>query len=156
MAHIHEKIDFCVDTYVVFKNKVLLRQHDKYKIWLAVGGHVELDENPNQAALKEVKEEVGLEVTLYQEEGRQPKFNTSSNKSLIPSQYLNQHRINETHEHISMVYFATSDTDQLMLSETEVSAGCKWFTKEELLKNEEDIRDDIIFYALKALKKLSK
>ena len=155
MPHIHEKIDFCVDTYIVFNNKVLLRQHDKYKIWLAVGGHIELDENPNQAALKEVREEVGLEVNLFQEEGKQPKFNTTSNKSLIPPQFLNQHRINENHEHISLVYFATSNTDQLILSETEVSAGCKWFSKEDLLKNEEGIRDDIIFYALKALEKVS-
>lgn len=54
MAHIHEKIDFTVEVFVVFQNKVLLRKHDKYKIWLSVGGHIELDEDPNQAALREV------------------------------------------------------------------------------------------------------
>jgi 8-oxo-dGTP pyrophosphatase MutT (NUDIX family) len=59
MAHIHEKIDFTVDVFVVYRNKVLLRMHEKYHQWLAVGGHVELDEDPNQAALREVLEELG-------------------------------------------------------------------------------------------------
>ena len=59
MAHIHEKIYFTVEVFVVYGNKVLLRKHDKYGIWLSVGGHIELDEDPNQAALREVREEVG-------------------------------------------------------------------------------------------------
>ena len=55
MPHIHEKIDFAVEVFVVHKNKVLLRKHDKYKTWLGVGGHIELDEDPNQVAIREVK-----------------------------------------------------------------------------------------------------
>jgi len=35
--------------------KVQLRKHDKYNIWLSVGGHIEPDEDPNQAAIREVK-----------------------------------------------------------------------------------------------------
>lgn len=52
MPHIHEKIDFTAEVFVVYKNKVLLRLHDKYKIWLSVGGHIELHEEPNQAAVR--------------------------------------------------------------------------------------------------------
>ncbi len=47
MSHIHEKIDFTVDVFVVHENKVLLRMHDKYHLWLAPGGHIELHEDPN-------------------------------------------------------------------------------------------------------------
>ena len=61
MPHIHNKIDFTVEVFIVYDNKVLLRKHDKYGMWLSVGGHIELDEDSNQAALREVKEEVGLE-----------------------------------------------------------------------------------------------
>ena len=71
MAHIHEKIDFTADVFVVHKDKVLIRTHDKYDLWLAVGGHIELDEDPNQSAIREVKEEVGLDVELV---GNLPKF----------------------------------------------------------------------------------
>jgi len=67
MPHIHEKIDFVADVFVVYKDRVLIRKHDKYDKWLAVGGHIELDENPNQAAVREVKEEVGLDVELIGE-----------------------------------------------------------------------------------------
>ncbi len=64
MPHIHEKIDFTAEVFIVHKDRVLLRMHDKFKIWLSVGGHVELDEDPIEAAVREVKEEVGLDVTI--------------------------------------------------------------------------------------------
>lgn len=38
MPHIHEKIDFTVEVFIVYNNKVLLRKHDKYGIWLSVDG----------------------------------------------------------------------------------------------------------------------
>lgn len=44
MAHIHEKIDFVADVFIVYKDKVFLRMHDKLHVWLSVGGHIELDE----------------------------------------------------------------------------------------------------------------
>ena len=64
MPHIHEKVDFTAEVFIVHNNRVLLRQHDKYKLWLSVGGHIELDEDPNQAAVREVKEETGYEITV--------------------------------------------------------------------------------------------
>lgn len=60
MPHIHERIDWTVDVLIVHEDRVLLRKHDKYKVWLMVGGHIELDEGPEEAALREVQEEVGL------------------------------------------------------------------------------------------------
>jgi 8-oxo-dGTP pyrophosphatase MutT (NUDIX family) len=74
MPHIHDKIDFCSEVFVVFKNKVLLRKHDKFKIWLSVGGHIELDEDPTETAVREAKEEVGLDVVLYRDPAKTPSF----------------------------------------------------------------------------------
>ncbi len=155
MPHIHEKIDFTAEVFIVYQDKVLLRQHDKYKKWLSVGGHIELDEDPNQAAVREVKEEVGLEVKLHTPPSYQP-INDQGYKELIPPEFMNIHRINDAHQHISLVYFATSETDQLILSETEVSDGCKWFTKEELADPSYGISEIIQKYARTALQKLSK
>ena len=64
MSHIHDLINFTVEVFIVYQNKVLLRLHDKYNLWLSVGCHIELDEDPNQAAIREVKEEVGLDIVL--------------------------------------------------------------------------------------------
>ncbi len=154
MPHIHDKIDFCSETFIVYKDTVLLRKHDKLKIWLSVGGHIELDEDPNEAAIREVREEVGLDVELYSEENKQPVFK-SDLKSLIPPQYLNRHNITDEHEHVEFVYFAKSKTDKLQLSDTEITDECKWFTREELVKNDHGIPGDVQLYALEALEKLS-
>lgn len=154
MPHIHEKIDFCSETFIVYNNTVLLRKHDKYKIWLSIGGHIELDEDPTSAALREVREEVGLDVMLFEENGRQPLF-TDNSQSLIPPQHLNIHNVTDEHRHIAFVYFATSNTDDLNLSVTEISEECRWFTKEELFNPVFGISENIRFYALKALEKLS-
>lgn len=153
MPHLHEKIDFCVETFVVYQDTVLLCKHDKYKIWLSVGGHIELNEDPNEAAIREVREEVGLEATL---DGRVHSFGQMDRKALIPPEYLNRHRINENHEHVALVYFAKAKTNVLKFPEDEVSEACHWFTKEELLKNDFGVPEDIRFYALQALEKLGK
>ena len=55
MAHIHEKIDFTVAIFVVYDGKVLLIHHRKLDKWLPLGGHIELDEDPEMAALREAR-----------------------------------------------------------------------------------------------------
>jgi 8-oxo-dGTP pyrophosphatase MutT (NUDIX family) len=153
MPHIHDKIDFTGEVFVVYNNKVLLRKHDKYKIWLSVGGHIELDEDPNQAAIREVKEEVGLEITLVKKD--LPLFNLNFEyKELIPPRFLNRHRINENHEHVTLVFFAKSNTDLIKPCEDEKSEECRWFTKEELNCLTLDLTENVKFYAQKALEEL--
>jgi 8-oxo-dGTP diphosphatase len=153
MPHIHDKIDFTVEVYIIHNNKVLLRKHDKYKVWLSVGGHIELDEDSNQAAIREVKEEVGLDVELYHDASYH--VNVSEGyKDLIPPQFMNRHRINETHEHITLVYFAKSDTDKLILSETEKAEDCRWFSKTELDDPKYQLKSYVRHYAKTALEKL--
>lgn len=151
MSHIHEKIDFTAEVFIVHKNKVLLKRHEKYgSIWLSVGGHVELDEDPNQAALREVKEEVGLDVVLYA--GHQ-KFQGVEDDyfELIPPVALAKHPVNETHQHIILVYFATSESDAVVPENpTDV---WKWVTKEELAAM--DLRPNVRYYAEAALDTLA-
>jgi len=153
MPHIHDKIDFTTEVFVVYDNKVLLRKHDKYGIWLSVGGHIELHEDSNEAAIREVKEEVGLDVELYHDGSTL--IDIGDYKDLIPPQFMNRHKINDTHEHVTLVYFAKANSDKLSLSETEKSDACKWFTKEEIESNEYDIKPAIKKGALTALDKLS-
>ena len=151
MPHIHDDIDNTVEVLIVYNNKVLLRKHDKYGLWLSVGGHIELDEDPNQAAIREVKEEVGLDIKLI---GDVPQFEEEDYTELIPPRFLNRHRINPTHEHVTSTYFARSETDKLILSEKERSRECRWFTREEIEDNSYDIKKSIKTYAISALETL--
>ena len=56
--------DFTVATFVVHEGKVLLLWHRKLGMWLPPGGHIEPNELPDEAAVREVREEAGLEVRL--------------------------------------------------------------------------------------------
>jgi len=151
MPHIHEKIDFTVEVFVINKNKVLLRKHDKYKIWLSVGGHVELDEDPNQAAIREVKEEVGLKIRLLNSI-RTPKIFTEQYNELIPPRFMNRHRINDNPEHVTLVFFAESDSDKIIESENEKSRECRWFSMQDIDNEEYNLKEHVKFYAKEALR----
>lgn len=152
MPHINEKIDYTVEVFIVHKNKVLLRMHDKHHIWLSVGGHIELDEDPVTAAIREVKEEVGLDINIL----KSPVIPEDANyKGLIAPKFLGMHQVNDAHSHIVFVYFATSDTDKIIDSINEhEKSETRWYTKEEVKSM--GLRPNIEFYALEALKELSK
>ncbi|HLD19927.1 MAG TPA: NUDIX domain-containing protein [Patescibacteria group bacterium] len=150
MPHIHEKIDFTAEVFIVYQHTVLLRKHDKYNIWLSVGGHIELDEDPNQATIREVKEEVGLDITLY-DALRPFKSEVHDYTELIPPMFMNRHRINNAHEHITLTYFATAQTNSVKNEGREQSTDIHWFTKKELTDPTLDIHDHIRHYALAAL-----
>jgi len=151
MPHIHDKIDFTVEVFIVHKNKVLLRMHDKFKIWLSVGGHIELDEDPVEAAIREVREEVGLDVTIVDNTELPDPEDTF--QPLIGPRYLFRHRVTDKHEHVCFVYFATADTDKLADSINEhEKADTVWATKEDL--EIMDLVPNVRFYANEALKEL--
>src|SRR5713226_1182786 len=103
MAHIHYAIDFTVTIFVVRSGKVLLIHHRKLDQWLPLGGHIELEEDPEMAALREAREESGLEVELL---GERPPTTEPGTRALLAPRFLDIHRITHTHQHIGMIYFA--------------------------------------------------
>ncbi|TSC66358.1 MAG: Mut/nudix family protein [Candidatus Doudnabacteria bacterium Gr01-1014_77] len=152
MPHIHEKIDFTATAFIVYKNTVLLRVHDKYKTWLGVGGHIELDENPNQAVIREVKEEVGLNIELSHTEEQ---IKTAEYTTLIPPDFMNIHKVSDAHQHMDMIYLVESTSNDVIPEGGDQSDDWKWFTKEELDDPKYEIRPIVVFYAKKALEKYS-
>lgn len=151
MAHIHELIDWTAGVYIVHKNKVLIRKHEKYHIWIHVGGHVELDEDPVAAAKRECLEEVGLNVTIHNEHIEQHDDNFVETRELPPPAHMNIHRINDIHQHLDLIYYATSDTDQVIPENT--TDEWAWLTAEEVV-NHPEMTSKIKHYALGALKAL--
>ena len=152
MPHIHDKVDFTVEVFIVYDNTVLLRKHDKYKIWLSVGGHIEPDEDPIQAAVREVKEELGLDVVLFGDVHHSEK--SENFKELLPPRFMNRHRISDTHEHITFVYFAKTNTNTIQQGEVEISDEVHWFTLSGLDDPKYALRDNIKYYAKRALAEL--
>src|SRR5436305_7354094 len=58
---------FTATTFIVRDGKVLLHRHPKQRLWLPPGGHIERDELPQDAAVREIEEETGLRLTLHSE-----------------------------------------------------------------------------------------
>ena len=150
MAHIHDLIDFTVDIFIVHGNRVLLIFHKKHNMWLQIGGHIELNEDPDEALFREVKEECGLDIEIIGE--RQPKFEMKGTKFLYAPVFMNIHDINETHKHIGLIYFAKAKSDKFILSEQEHN-DIRWFSREDLDKPEFNINEAVKFYAKEALNK---
>jgi 8-oxo-dGTP pyrophosphatase MutT (NUDIX family) len=58
---------FTVAVFVVWEGKVLLHLHRELGIWLPPGGHIERNELPDDAAVREVLEETGVKAELVGE-----------------------------------------------------------------------------------------
>jgi 8-oxo-dGTP pyrophosphatase MutT (NUDIX family) len=165
MAHIHEKIDFTVAIFVVHDGKILLIHHRKLDKWLPLGGHIELDEDPEQAALREAKEESGLDVELL---GERPPTTSPGTRALIAPRFLDIHRISDTHEHIGMIYWArpkagsarrtdrTSRRDVPTILATAEHHGIRWCSADELDKLEPPMSDAVKWYCRKAVGEISR
>jgi 8-oxo-dGTP diphosphatase len=51
---------------VIDEGHILLVDHKNAQLWLPTGGHVEPNEDPRETVVRELKEELGLEITLAQ------------------------------------------------------------------------------------------
>ncbi|MEI6569208.1 MAG: NUDIX domain-containing protein [Verrucomicrobiota bacterium] len=147
MAHIHEKIDFTVAIFVVHEGRVLVIHHRKLEKWLPLGGHIELDEDPEMAAIREAREESGLDVELI---GERPPTTGPGTRALIAPRFLDIHRISATHEHIGMIYWARPRTGTLTLA-TEEHHDIRWCTPADLEQLQPPMSDAVKWYCLKAL-----
>jgi 8-oxo-dGTP pyrophosphatase MutT (NUDIX family) len=152
MPHIHEKIDYCADAYIVNGDAVLLRFHEKYDTWLPPGGHVELHEDPEEAAIREAKEEVGLDIVLV---GNRLLDVGDGDREVLAPRFINRHRISDTHEHVVFEYFATSATRAVAPRAEEQDVEIRWFTKEELNADVPGLWEKIRRYANLALDELA-
>lgn len=150
MPHIHEKIDFAVAVFVVHDSEVLLVHHRELNAWLPVGGHVELDEDPEQAALREVREESGLEVELL---GDRPPVTGPGTRALIAPRFLDIHRINASHEHVCLIYWARPKHGQVRLAPAEHHA-ISWCRAEELDRLQPPLSQAVKWYCRKALEEV--
>lgn len=151
MPHLHEKIDFTVAVFVVREGRVLLVHHRRLDQWLPLGGHVELDEDPEAAALREAREESGLEIELL---GERPPTTGAGTRALIAPRFLDIHRINPTHEHIGMIYWARTRGGELRLAADE-HHDIRWLTGPELDRLAPPVSRAVKWYARKALEEVA-
>jgi 8-oxo-dGTP pyrophosphatase MutT (NUDIX family) len=150
MPHIHELIDFTVAIFVVQDRKVLLIHHRRLNKWLPLGGHIELDEDPEIAALREAREESGFEVQLL---GERPPTTEPGTRALIAPRFLDIHKITETHQHIGMIYWARPKSGAMALAPEE-HHDIGWFTSEQLDELNPLMSNAVKWYCRKAIEEI--
>jgi 8-oxo-dGTP pyrophosphatase MutT (NUDIX family) len=149
MPHIHDLYDFVVSVFIVHKGKVLLIYHKKYLEWLPIGGHIELNEDPEQALYREIKEECGLKVRIL---SRAPDIKHRGVKPIPAPTFVDAHRIGERHKHIAFVYFGVSSSEKVALHEREHSEF-RWVSRKQLKDPKLKLTRSIYFYCEEALKR---
>src|ERR671921_2946421 len=93
---------FTVAVFVVWEGKVLLHLHRRLGMWLPPGGHIENDELPDDAAVREVLEETGIRVRLVGER----REDVEGPVQLHRPPGVQLENIGPGHQHIDLIYFA--------------------------------------------------
>lgn len=117
---------FCASVFVVNpeNKKMLLVKHKKFNKWVQPGGHIEDDETPEEAALREVYEETGIKVTLLGD--RFPRED-----DFIRPLGIQKNRNKMGDLHIDIIY-AGIPKGEIHEKISEESTVISWFTREEL------------------------
>lgn len=99
---------FTVSGFVSHRGRTALHRHPRLGIWLPPGGHIETDEDPVQAVLREVLEECGLAVEILTVG---PRFLAEPPSQLLTPVKIGVYDIpkdgvlDEPHQHIDFIYF---------------------------------------------------
>jgi len=140
---------FTATTFVVHQGKTLLHLHRSLKMWLPPGGHIDRDELPHVAAVREVKEETGLDVELIH---TAPTIHSENAREIPGPRHLLLENINPFHQHIDMIYFARANSFDVTPDAGE-SIELRWFDVEQLDGGE--IENDIRLLGKEAIGLLS-
>ncbi len=110
------------------ENKVLLSWNKNMQTWIPVGGHIDSGENPEEAIIREVKEETGFEFEFLQNSNIE---NNGATKLLNP-QRVQIDNVPHHNFHINFVFFGKCIKfhDRTGTDENE---ELRWFSEEEIL-----------------------
>ena len=118
---------FCASVFVmdIPKKKILLVKHKKFNRWVQPGGHIESEETPEEAAIREVYEETGLKIELLGEHfPREDDF--------IRPLAIQKNRNKQGDLHIDIVYVAVPLKEQSLIFDEKESLAIGWFSRNDL------------------------
>lgn len=135
--------DFVATAIIAHEEKVVLLFHKKLQRWLPPGGHIEAPELPDQAALREAKEETGLTIELIAEYEPQGFAHALARPAGIQLE-----DISPGHQHIDLIYFARP-VESVTLAGNDESQAIGWFTVAEMCAM--DVAEEVIAWSQKAI-----
>jgi 8-oxo-dGTP pyrophosphatase MutT (NUDIX family) len=145
---------FTATVYVVEGGAVALHRHGRLGIRIPPGGHVDRDELPHEAGLREVREETGLEATLLDDTDE---VGAPAGRALPQPRHQMLYDIDVhddgrvAHQHVDHTYYATVDDrgiDPAGDDEADPSAWA-WYDRDDL--RAADLDADTVRFALEAI-----
>jgi len=128
---------FTATTYIVNDGATALHEHGRLGIHLPPGGHIERDELPHEAALREVREETGLAAELIADRAD---IDAPNGRPLPEPAHQLLHDIDVYpdgsvgHQHIDHLYYAWVPSRAIDPRGTDEAAADEWawYTPAEL------------------------
>jgi len=113
------------------RGQVLLVYHNKFGRWMCPGGHVEPDELPDAAVLREVLEETGLRVRFLPNGEFSDIADEHASVLRTPFCVLDD-RVGPDHHHIDLVYRCMAEEENGPRYDPRESQAVAWFSIEEV------------------------
>lgn len=108
--------------------KTLMVYHKIYDSWSWIGGHADGEEDLARVALRELKEETGVENAVLVSE------DIFSLEILTVDGHMKKGKYVPSHLHFNITFLAEADESQVLVVNEEENTGVKWFSFEEALE----------------------
>jgi 8-oxo-dGTP pyrophosphatase MutT (NUDIX family) len=139
---------FVATVYAVADGAVALHEHDKLEMWLPAGGHIDRDELPHEAALRETEEELGFRVDLVAPE---ESIASETVRSIPQPQHFLLEDINVDaagnvgHQHVDFIFYGEAPHREIDPGPGEQpAADWEWFAPADLDARRDEIPADVV------------
>ena len=144
---------FTATTFVVYMDRTVLHFHKSLRMWLPPGGHIDRDELPDVCAVREIKEETGLDADIVNpDRGKRAGIDKEGVREMPCPRYILLEDINPHHQHIDLIYFAKTSSDIISPGSGE-STEIRWFDLSDI-DSFDELTDDIRSLAREAILEL--
>ncbi|PSQ04036.1 NUDIX hydrolase [Halobacteriales archaeon QS_6_71_20] len=145
---------FTATVYLVEGDATALHEHPRLGIRIPPGGHVDRDELPHEAGLREAREETGLEPTLVDDT---PTVDAPAGRALPTPRHTMLYDIDVHddgtvgHQHVDSVFFAAVDSREISPDGADEVGPERWdwYTVEDLRAS--DLDGDTVEIGIEAI-----
>ena len=109
------------------RKKVLMAYHNLYQSWAWLGGHADGDADLKAVALKEIREESGLESVRFVTE------DIFSLEILTVDGHEKRGSYVPSHLHLNVSYLLEADEEEVLRIKPDENSGVRWFSLQEAL-----------------------
>ncbi|MFB6305235.1 MAG: NUDIX domain-containing protein [Haloferacaceae archaeon] len=143
---------FVATAYLVADGATALHEHERLGLRLPPGGHVDRGELPHETALREAREETGLDPDLLvdQREVSSPTARTVPRPRHLLLEDINVCGAEVGHQHVDHVYYATVESRRIDPAPGERGPEAwAWYDPDDL--RAADLDDDVRELGLEAI-----